>query len=171
MDDETRLIEGIIGEHVNIIRDVGGLERACNDATVLTHLAQADKDFSPGRLDRTKSLGKLRDTVTKCEAGLAVHFSREETALLELFKKYGTEEMMVQFYDLLKQHQEIKDRFAQAKSRADKLASGEIAIGLWNASANDLLAYMNKTRQIIEEHASKEEALFRALSKNIKDSK
>lgn len=169
MNDETRLIEDIIGEHANIIRDIGGVAQACDDATVINHLAQVDKDFSPGRLDQTESMRRFKDTLTRCEAGLIEHFSREETALLEVFKKHGNEEMMLQFYDLLRQHQEIRDRFAEAKSRADKLASGEISIGLWNASANDLLAYMNKTRQLIEEHAAHEEGLFRALRENVKN--
>ena len=169
MENAARLIDEIMGDHSTIMRDVEGIEEACSDATALTHLSQADKDFSPGRLDRTESMKKLRDVVAKCEAGMAEHFSREETALLEIFKKHGDEEMMLQFYELLKKHQEIKERFAEAKSRADKLASGEVAIGLWNASANDLLAYMNKTRQEIEEHASKEDLLFRALRNSMGD--
>ncbi|MFO8101447.1 MAG: hemerythrin domain-containing protein [Dehalococcoidia bacterium] len=169
MENAARLIDEIMEDHSNIIKDVEGVEQACNDATALTQLSQADRDFSPGRLDRTESIKKLRDTITKCEAGTSKHFSREETALLEIFKKHGDEEMMTQFYDLLKQHQEIKNRFAEAKSRADKLTSGEVAIGLWNASANDLLAYMNRTRQLIEEHASNEDLLFRALRNSMGD--
>mgnify|MGYP003572433059 FL=1 len=84
-----------------------------------------------------------------------------------MFKKYGNDDQLSQFHTLLKQHQELKDRFAEASSRVNKLVSGEITGGNWNSSANDLLTYMNKTRQLIEEHASTEHTLFRDLRKGI----
>ena len=167
MENPVALIDELLEDHANIVRDVEGLEKACSDATALTHLSQADKDFSPGRLDRAEGIKKLQDIVAKCETGVAEHFSKEETALLEVFKKHGNEDQMSQFHTLLKQHQDLKDRFAEAKSRADKLASGEIAGGHWNAAANDLLTYMNKTRKDIEEHASTEHQLFRNIRSSI----
>ncbi len=167
MDNPVALIDGLLEDHANIVRDVEGLEQACSDATALTHLSQADKDFSPGRLDKAEGLKKLQDVVTKCQAGVAEHFTKEETALLEVFKKHGNEDQMSQFHTLLKQHQELKERFAEAKNRADQLASGEILGGNWNAAANDLLTYMNRTRKLIEEHASTEHSLFRTLRNNL----
>ena len=163
MDNPVALIDGLLEDHANIVRDVEGLEQACSDATALTHLSQADKDFSPGRLDKAEGLKKLQNIVSKCQSGVAEHFTKEETALLEVFRKHGSEEQMAQFHTLLKQHQELTERFAEAKNRADQLVSGEIRGGNWNAAANDLLTYMNKTRKLIEEHASTEHSLFRAL--------
>lgn len=163
MDNPIALIDEILSEHATITKDVEGLEQACSDATALTHLSQADKDFSPGRLDRAEGVKNLQSIIEKCEQGVADHFSREETALLEVFKKHGDDSLMSQFHTLLKQHQELKDRFAEATKRADQLVSGDIPGGKWNAAANDLLTYMNKTRQLIEEHASNEHKLFREL--------
>ena len=167
MDNPVALIDELLEDHANIVRDVEGLEQVCSDATALTHLSQADKDFSPGRLDRAEGIRKLQDVISRCQSGVAEHFSKEETALLEVFKKHGNDDQMSQFHTLLKQHQGLNDRFAEAKSRADKLASGEITGGNWNSAANDLLTYMNKTRKDIEEHASTEHALFRALRASI----
>ncbi len=167
MDNPVVLIDALLEDHANIVRDVEGLESACSDATALTHLSQADKDFSPGRLDRAEGIKKLQETISKCQAGVAEHFSKEETALLEVFKKSGNDEQMTQFNTLLTQHQGLSDRFAEAKSRVDKLVSGEITGGNWNSAANDLLTYMNKTRKDIEEHASTEHKLFRELRSSI----
>ena len=167
MGNAVALIDEILEDHATIVKDVAGLEEACSDATALTHLFQADKDFSPGRLDRAEGIKKLQDIVSKCQTGVADHFSKEETALLEIFKTHGDEKLMTQFHTLLKQHQELKDRFAEAKNRADKLAGGEITGQHWNAAANDLLTYMNKTRKLIEEHAANEHTLFRTLRDNV----
>ena len=164
MDNPVEIIDKMLEDHATIVQETQG---ACSDATALANLSQADKDFSPGRLDRAEGIKKLQDTITKCETGVAEHFSKEETALLEVFKKHGNDDQMSQFHTLLKQHRELKDRFAEASSRVNKLVSGEITGGNWNSSANDLLTYMNKTRQLIEEHASTEHTLFRALRKSI----
>ena len=164
MDNHIEMIDRILAEHSTIVQDAGG---ACSDATALTNLSHADKDFSPGRLDRAEGIKKLQDTIMRCETGVAEHFSQEETILLELFKKYGNDDQMSQFHTLLKQHQELKDRFAEASNRANKLVSGEITGGNWNSAANDLLTYMNKTRKDIEEHASTEHTLFRELRKSV----
>ena len=164
MENPIQIIDKMLEEHATIVQDTQG---ACSDATALTSLSQADKDFSPGRLDRAEGIKKLQETITRCDAGVAQHFSQEETGLLEVFKTHGNEEQLAQFHTLLKQHKELKDRFAEAKSRVDKLVSGEITGGNWNSAANDLMSYMNKTRQLIEEHASTEHTLFRALRKSI----
>lgn len=164
MNNPVQIIDKMLEEHATIVQDTQG---ACSDATALTDLSQADKDFSPGRLDRAEGIKKLQATITKCETGVAEHFSQEETALLEVFKTHGNDDQMSQFHTLLKQHQELKDRFAEAKSRVDKLVSGDIIGGNWNSAANDLMTYMNKTRKVIEEHASTEHTLFRALRQSI----
>ncbi len=167
MDNPVALIDEMLEDHATIVKDVEGLEKACSDATALTHLSKADKDFSPGRLDRAEGVKNLQNTIEKCEKGVADHFSREETALLEVFKKHGDDASMSQFHTLLKQHQELKDRFAEATRRAGELVSGDIPGGQWNAAANDLLTFMNRTRKIIEEHASSEHKLFRELRSTV----
>lgn len=164
MNNPVELIDKMLEDHSTIIQDANG---ACSDATALTSLSQADKDFSPGRLDRAEGIKKLQETIIRCDTGVAAHFVEEETALLEVFKKHGTEDLISQFSTLLQQHQELKDRFAEAKNRVDKLVSGEITGGNWNAAANDLLTYMNKTRQLIEAHASTEHNLFIELKKSV----
>ena len=164
MANPVETIDKLLEDHATIVQDAQG---ACSDATALTNLSQADKDFSPGRLDRAEGIKKLQNTIEKCETGVAAHFAQEETALLDIFKKHGSEDQMAQFHTLLKQHQELKDRFAEASTRVNKLVTGEITGGNWNAAANDLLTYMNKTRQLIEEHASTEHNLFRELRKSV----
>ena len=164
MSGSIELIDKLLQDHATIVQDTQG---ACSDATALANLTQADKDFSPGRLDRAEGIKKLQNTIGHCESGVADHFKEEETALLEVFKNYGDDNLMGQFHTLLKQHQELKDRFAEAKNRVDKLVSGEITGGSWNASANDLMTYMNRTRQLIEEHASTEHTLFRSLREGL----
>lgn len=74
---------------------------------------------------------------------------------------------MSDFHALLKQHKELKDRFAEAKTRVGNLVSGEIPGGQWNSAANDLLTYMNRTRKLIEDHASSEHKLFRELRDSV----
>ncbi len=160
MKEPVALIDEMLEDHATIVKDAEG---ACSDATALTNLSQADKDFSPGRLDRAEGIKKLQSTVERCDAGVAEHFAKEETALLEIFKSHGDDKLMSDFHTLLKQHKELKDRFEEAKSRVGKLVSGDIPGGQWNSAANDLLTYMNKTRKLIEEHASNEHKLFRDL--------
>ena len=103
----------------------------------------------------------------KSESGLLDHFGHEETALMEVFKKHGDGELLADFHKLLLQHEEIKQRFDHSKKQAAQLAGGEISGGHWNATANDMLAYMNRTRKLIEEHASNERQLFRTLRSNL----
>ena len=160
MKEPVELIDEILKAHATIAQDTQG---ACSDATALTKLSHADKDFSPGRLDRAAGIKKLQSTIERCDAGVAEHFAEEETALLEVFKSHGDDKLMSDFHTLLKQHKELKGRFTEAKSRVDKLASKEIPGGHWNSTANDLLTYMNKTRKLIEDHASTEDKLFREL--------
>lgn len=160
MTDSVALIDKLLEDHATIVEDTQGI---CSDATALVNLTQADRDFSPGRLDRVEGVKKLQDTIGRCRTGVAAHFNEEETALLEVFKNYGDDDLMSQFHTLLKQHKELKERFDEAKDRVDKLVSGGVTGGNWNAFANDLMAYMNKTRQLIEAHASTEQTLFRTL--------
>lgn len=162
-DTSVTLIDELLEEHKVILKDLEGLSQVCSDANVLKELSTADKDFSPGRLNRSESLKRVQESLAGCEQGLAVHFEREETALLEIFKRHGDEKQMSDFRTMLRQHAEITDRMAHSKKQADRLISGEISGGHWNAAANDMLTYMNKTRKLIEEHASGERQLFRTL--------
>lgn len=163
MNESIELIDQILQEHASIMKDVDDLEQIASDSGALQELNKADKNFSPGRLDKAEGLKKLQQSLEKSETGLLNHFGHEETALMEVFKKHGNSELISDFHTLLLQHEEIKQRFDLSKKQATQLASGEISAGHWNATANDMLAYMNKTRKLIEEHASSERQLFRAL--------
>lgn len=166
-DDTLTLIDKIIEEHQEAFvrfKDIDGL---CSDAAAVSGIDEAKEAFIPGRLDREQGLQKLLELLETIDQGLLAHFDREETALLLAFEIYGDSKLVSALNALIAQHAEFRNRLAHSKKHVAELMSGSLARHKWEASAQDMRAYVSHTKRLIEGHAAGELPLLRELRKRL----
>ena len=163
MEKDLALIEEIIGEHKTIMQGVQNLEQVASDTEAIASLEEAKEGFMPGRLEQGQSLQKLQEALETIDQGLQAHFSREETALLSVFKKHGNKELVSALRSLLLEHDDLRNRLTHSKKHVAELLSGGLSRHRWEASAHDMRAHISHTRKLIGVHAGIEWELFHKL--------
>lgn len=154
------VIERIIEEHKQIMRDIRTTENVANDATAIRGLETGKEVFMPGRLGQRQGLEQLRGLMEMIDQGIRAHFSREEAALPTAVEQYGDEEMSSALHDLLLEHEDLRDRLTQSKKHIAELLEGGLSGHVWGASAHDMRAYITHTRKLFGAHAGFEKELL-----------
>jgi len=163
------LIEKLIEEHKVISKNAQSLEKAANDASLLTDLKDAREDFVPGRFDQNEKLKKLQELIASMNTWLDDHFNREETTLLKAVEQHGERKFVTALNSLLLEHSDLRNRLAHSKEHIAELTGGSMARHQWDASANDMRAHLSHTRKLLEAHAVMENELFAELRKYLKE--
>jgi len=169
MDETLKLIDQLIAEHKVITQRAGSLEKAANDASLLSDLKEAKDTFVPGRFDQSKSLQTLQEMLGEIDPWLDNHFNREETALLTAVEKHGDRKFVTALNSLLLEHSDLRNRMSHSKEHVTELVGGGLARHRWDASANDMRAHLTHTRKLLEAHASMENDLFKELRRHLKE--
>ena len=163
MDKDVALIEEIIAEHKIIMQRAQNLEQLVSDAKAIAGLEEAKEAFMPGRFEQESGLQKLQEALGIIDQGLQAHFSREETALLAVFKRHGNKELIEALRSLLLEHEDLRNRLAHSKKHVAELISGGLSRHRWEASAHDMRAHISHTRKLLGAHAGIEQELFHEL--------
>jgi iron-sulfur cluster repair protein YtfE (RIC family) len=168
MDETLQLIDQLIAEHKVINERTGALEKAANDASLLSNLKEARDTFMPGDATQNENLQKLEEMLKTIYACLEKHFDREENVLLPAVKKYGDEKLVTTLNSLLFEHTDLRDRLSHSRKRVTELLSGRLARNLWDATASDIRTYLSHTRKLLATHAARENHFFKELRRYLK---
>ena len=168
MDDTLQLIDQLIAEHKIINERAESLEKAANDASLLSDLKEARDTFVPGELFQSENLQKLEQMLEAIYTWLEKHFDREETVLLPAVEKHGEEKFVTALNSLLFEHTDLRDRLSHSRKRVTELLSGRLAQNLWDATANDIRTHLSYTRKLLATHAAKENHFFTELRRHLK---
>ena len=168
MDETLKLLEELVAEHKVINEKTGSLEKAANDASLLSNLKEARDTFIPGDVSRSESLPALEEMLKAIHSWLEKHFDREETVLLPAVKKRGDEKLVAALDSLLFEHTDLRDRLSHSKKRVAELLSGKLPGNLQEAGISDMRTYLSHTRKLLATHASKENHFFTELRRHLK---
>jgi iron-sulfur cluster repair protein YtfE (RIC family) len=169
MNDNLRTIDRLSAAHKEKAQKVETLEKAVNDATLISELDTAKDKFVPGRFDQGKSLQLFEDTLENIRDWMSRHFDEEESLLLKSVEQYGDRKLISALNSLLLEHAALRSRLVQAKEHVIELKSGSLSHHRWNASANDLRAHISHTRKLMEAHMLMENQLFSELRRHFKE--
>lgn len=161
--DILDLLDRLIAEH-----ERGGRPSGTGVASLVIVLEEFDSihsRFTPGRMDQGQELANIEKIMESVIMFLNQHFDYEENLLLRGIEEHGDPEMMTSFLTLIKEHEYLKTRARRVMELIQELRSGKLSYQHWNASANDLKAYLHQTRKLLENHAARETELFMEFRK------
>ena len=156
MDDTLQLIDQLIEEHRVVGEKTRSLEKAANDASLLSDLKQAGDTFVRGDIAGPDDLKKLEVIFNETDAWLNRHFNREETVLRPAVNKYGDGKLVASLNSLLFEHAELRDRMLHSRKRVDELRGGSLDWARRDASVRDLKDHISHSRRLLETHAARE---------------
>jgi hemerythrin len=163
MQDKLTLVKRITAEHQAIKGHVKLVGDSVSDNEALAALQKAHTDFIPGRLEIvSEKQKKLQQTMSTLEEGLKNHFAFEEKALPPLLG-----ELLMQA--LVLEHSEIKDEINQVKSAVADSKLEELSREELLSRESQIQQMIDNICQLIEEHATKEEAVLEMLQKALEE--
>jgi hemerythrin-like domain-containing protein len=168
MNDTLELIDQLIAEHRVIAEKTGSLEKAVNDASLLSDLKIARDTFVPGDAAEREGLKRLEEMLAAIAAWLEKHFDREETVLRPAVAEYGNASLNASLDSLLFEHTELRDRLLHARKRVDELLGGSLEGVRRDAAARDLRVYISHSRKLLETHAARENRLLAEFRRHLK---
>ena len=167
-DDIAQLIDQLIEEHKVVGEKAASLEKAVNDASLLSNLKVARDTLVPGDAAQREGLVRVNEMLTAIEPWLEKHFDREETALQPAVAQYGSKNLVSAFNSLLFEHSDLRDRMLHARKRVDELQGGSLEGPRRDAAARDLRVHINHSRKLLETHAARENQLLTELRRHLK---
>ena len=164
MNEDVALIDQIIREHRLIRQRVRTLEGVTSDLSAMVDLESAKEGFVPGRFDeQSQALQSWQEAIELVDKGLQAHFGREETRLLTVFEKHGGGMLASAMHILLREHEELRNRFAKLKKDGAELAVEKSSREVWEGKAWGMRSYVSHTRKLIEVHVRSEMELLQTL--------
>lgn len=156
-------IERIILEHKRIMQNLNDIEHIANDAEAMSTIDKAKSDFMPGKLNHKNGILELQEMYEKLNSGIRAHFNFEETELTRALEQTKHPEAVEALHMLLLEHNDLRDRFAQAQNEIARLARGDLDKNLWQAAGYDMRAHLTYTHKMLLVHAGKEQEMLLAL--------
>lgn len=159
MEDKLTIVNRIIEWHQTIRGHIKLVGDSVTDQEALADLEKERADFIPGRFEiLSKKQKKLQQTMSFLEEGLKNHFDFEEKALPPLLGELLTQALVLE-------HQEIKNEIAEVKSMT-------VSAKLEGLSREELLSKESRIQQavngicqLVDEHATREEAILEMLQR------
>jgi hemerythrin-like domain-containing protein len=168
MNDTLALIDQLVAEHRVVAEKTGSLEKAVNDASLLSRLKEARDTFVPGEAAQREALKKLEEMLAAVADWLDKHFGREETVLQPAVAKYGNTGLNSSLGSLLFEHTDLRDRLLHARKRVDELLGGSLEGSRRDAAARDLRVHISHSRKLLETHAARENHLLAEFRRHLK---
>jgi hemerythrin len=161
MQDKLAIIKRVIDEHQTIRKHIKLVGDSVSDQEALTTLQKAHADFIPGRLEvASEKQNKLQQAMSFLEEGLKNHFAFEEKVLPPLLG-----ELLMQA--LVLEHREISREIDEAIStvantRLEGLSREELV-----SKESHTQQMIDSICQLVEEHATKEEAILEMIRRAV----
>jgi hypothetical protein len=154
MPDELAIINRVIEEHATIKGHVKLVGDSVTDHEALASLEKARADWIPGRPEiLSEKQKKLQQTISSLEEGLGNHFALEERSLPPLLG-----ELLMQ--SLVLEHRKIKKEIDVVKSMAAGIKLEGLSRDELLAKESQMQQMVDKLRQLVEEHATREEIIL-----------
>jgi iron-sulfur cluster repair protein YtfE (RIC family) len=168
MDDTPQLIDQLIAEHSVIGEKALSLEKAANDAGLLSGLKRAGETFVRGDVSGRDDLKKLEVMVNEITDRLDKHFTREEKVLRPAVKSYGDEKLVLSLDSLLFEHTDLRDRLLHSRKRVDELLGAGLEGSRRDAALRDFRIHLNHSRKLLETHAARENHFLAEFRRHLK---
>jgi len=165
MVDNLAIIRRIIDEHQVFKGHVKLIGDSISDYEALAAVAKARADLIPGRLEAlSEKQNKLRQTMSFLHDGLENHFAFEEQVLPPLLGELLTRALILE-------HQEIRDEINEAaplviNTRLEGLSREELL-----STESHIQQVIDSLCHLVEEHATKEEAILEMLQRALDEAK
>jgi hypothetical protein len=170
MNQEIALLDKLEAEHKEIMHDALNLEQITNDLDGTKGLEKASEDFVPWRIDRCKQIVQdLKVSLEMLDTKLSDHFDREEKDLLTLCQTHNNDTFGSVLFNLIIEHEEIRNRIAKSKLDVASLATDDLSPYIWQGRAYPVRFYLNNTRRRLQAHAENEQELVNALRRELGD--
>ena len=165
MLDKLAIVDRVIAEHQTIGQNIKLVGDSVSDEEALKSLEGARADWIPGRLEAVSEKQKrLQQTMNALDEGLRRHFAFEEKALPPLLG-----ELLMQ--SLILEHREIKGKIDEAKSIAADTELEELSRDELLSEETHMQHMVTHIRQLVEEHAAKEEAVLAMVQRALEEGK
>jgi len=163
MLDKLAIINRVIAEHQTIGQHIKLVGDSVSDEEALKSLEGAHADWIPGRPQAVSEKQKrIQQTISTLDEGLKRHFAFEEKSLPPLLG-----ELIMR--SLILEHREIREEIDKAKSIvADTKLEGLSRNELLSEEAN-MQNMVARIRQLVGEHASREEAVLAMVQKALEE--
>ena len=159
MQDKLVIIKRIIDEHQTIKEHLKLVGDSVSDQEALTTLHKAHADFIPGRLEvASEKQSKLQQAMSFLEEGLKNHFAFEEKALPPLLGELLMQALVLEHGEITKEIDEAISTVAN--TRLEGLSREELL-----SKESDMQQMIDGICRLVEEHATKEEAVMEWLRK------
>jgi len=168
MNETLQLIDQLIADHKVIKEKTRSVEKAANDASLLSDLKKARDTFVPGQPNQSQSLQKLDEMLKAIDTWLENHFTREEPILLPAVKKLNDQKLVDALESRLFEHTDLRDRMLHSRKRVSELLNGKLAANLWETTYKDIQAHLTHTGKLLATHAANENHFFSKLRGHIK---
>jgi hemerythrin len=163
MQDKLAIIKRVIDEHQTIRKHIKLVGDSVSDQEALTTLQKAHADFIPGRLEVTaEKQSKLQQAMSFLKEGLKNHFAFEEKALPPLLGELLTQALVLE-------HREITEEINEAISTVANTRLEGISREELLSTESHIQQMIDSICQLVEEHATKEEAILEMLSRAVEE--
>lgn len=163
MEDYLATIRRVIEEHQAFRVHIKLIGDSVSDREALATLERASADWIPGRPEiLVEKRQKLQQALSSLYDGLKNHFVFEGKALPPLFGELITRALLLEHREILSEIAEAKSMIAEAKpegSSREELLSQE----------SHMQQMINSTCLLVEEHATKEEAILDMVKRALED--
>jgi len=165
MSDNLAIINRVLEEHQAIRQYVKLAGDSVSDREALFSLEKARADWVPGQLDILSERQKgLLQTVSALDEGLKNHFAFEEKALPPLLGELLARALMLEHQEIKQEVDKVKSITAEAKLEGlsrDELLSKE----------TNIQQMVDSICQLVEEHATREEAILAMMQRALEEKK
>jgi hemerythrin len=163
MEDYLAIINRVIEEHQAIRENVKLVGDSIPDREALASLEKTRADWIPGRLENfTEKQSKLVQAIASLDEGLRNHFNFEGKALPQLI---GDLFMQAIYLD----HQEILTEISEGKAVSSETGLEGLNRDELLAKETDIQQKISNICRLVEEHATREEAILEMLRRALED--
>lgn len=157
MEDNLAVINRIIEWHEAIRGQVKLVGDSISDQEALSALEKTRPDWIPGRPEiLAEKQKKLQQVMSFLDEGLKNHFAYEEEVLPPLLGELFMRALILD-------HQEIRKEIDDAKSVVAEIKLEGLSREESLAKESHIQQVIDSIRQLVEEHATKEEAILEML--------
>ena len=163
MQDKLAIIKRIIDEHQTIKEHIKLVGDSVSDQEALTTLQKAHVDFIPGRLGgASEKQNKLQQAMSFLGEGLRNHFAFEEKALPPFLGELLMQALVIE-------HREIRKEIDDAKATVAELKLDGLSREESLAKDSQIQQVIDSICQLVEEHATREEAILEMLRRVLEE--
>lgn len=163
MQDKLAIIKRVVDEHQIIKKHLKLVGDSVNDQEALATLRKAHTDFIPGRLEvASEKQNRLQQAMSFLKEGLENHFAFEEKELPPLLGELLMQALVLEHREIIKEIDEAVSTVAN--TRLEGLSREESL-----STESQMQQMIDNICQLVEEHATKEEAILEMLRRAVEE--